>query len=64
MLYLVYLSCTFVVFIELNACSPNPCKHGAVCINQRIDYVCPCPAGYAGKNCEISKLYLSNQMPR
>ena len=36
-------------------CSPDPCKNGAICTNRRTDYYCACPAGYDGKNCEISK---------
>ncbi|NWI06636.1 FA9 factor, partial [Tichodroma muraria] len=34
-------------------CSPNPCKNGAVCKDGINSYVCWCPAGYEGKNCEI-----------
>ncbi|NXR93420.1 FA9 factor, partial [Hypocryptadius cinnamomeus] len=34
-------------------CNPNPCKNGATCKDQINSYVCWCPAGYEGKNCEI-----------
>ncbi|RLW02478.1 hypothetical protein DV515_00007259 [Chloebia gouldiae] len=34
-------------------CNPNPCKNGAVCKDEINSYVCWCPAGYEGKNCEI-----------
>ncbi|NWU25474.1 FA9 factor, partial [Dyaphorophyia castanea] len=34
-------------------CNPNPCKNGASCKDQINSYVCWCPAGYEGKNCEI-----------
>uniref|UniRef100_A0A8U7NEB3 Coagulation factor IX n=1 Tax=Corvus moneduloides TaxID=1196302 RepID=A0A8U7NEB3_CORMO len=37
----------------VNQCNPNPCKNGAVCKDQINSYVCWCPAGYEGKNCEI-----------
>ncbi|NXU15759.1 FA9 factor, partial [Pardalotus punctatus] len=34
-------------------CNPNPCQNGAVCKDKINSYVCWCPAGYEGKNCEI-----------
>uniref|UniRef100_A0A8D0ETL0 Coagulation factor IX n=2 Tax=Strigidae TaxID=30459 RepID=A0A8D0ETL0_STROC len=34
-------------------CDPNPCKNGAVCKDGVSSYVCWCPAGYEGRNCEI-----------
>uniref|UniRef100_A0A8C3ED72 Coagulation factor IX n=1 Tax=Corvus moneduloides TaxID=1196302 RepID=A0A8C3ED72_CORMO len=40
-------------YIDGDQCNPNPCKNGAVCKDQINSYVCWCPAGYEGKNCEI-----------
>ncbi|NXK34162.1 FA9 factor, partial [Piprites chloris] len=34
-------------------CDPNPCKNGAICKDGINSYVCWCPAGYEGRNCEI-----------
>ncbi|NWV29120.1 FA9 factor, partial [Origma solitaria] len=34
-------------------CNSNPCQNGAVCKDEINSYVCWCPAGYEGKNCEI-----------
>ncbi|NXA84781.1 FA9 factor, partial [Thryothorus ludovicianus] len=34
-------------------CNPNPCKNGAQCKDGINSYVCWCPAGFEGKNCEI-----------
>uniref|UniRef100_A0A8C5U7N9 Coagulation factor IX n=1 Tax=Malurus cyaneus samueli TaxID=2593467 RepID=A0A8C5U7N9_9PASS len=34
-------------------CNPNPCQNGAVCKDEINSYVCWCPAGYEGKNCQI-----------
>ncbi|NXU75169.1 FA9 factor, partial [Oreotrochilus melanogaster] len=34
-------------------CDPNPCKNGAVCKDAVSSYVCWCPPGYEGRNCEI-----------
>ncbi|XP_037950728.1 protein crumbs isoform X2 [Teleopsis dalmanni] len=33
-------------------CRKNPCKHNAECHNTWNDYVCICPTGYKGKNCQ------------
>ncbi|CAN8188806.1 unnamed protein product [Coccothraustes coccothraustes] len=40
-------------YIDGDQCNPNPCKNGASCEDQMNSYVCWCPAGYEGKNCEI-----------
>ncbi|KFP28603.1 Coagulation factor IX, partial [Colius striatus] len=40
-------------YIDGNQCDPNPCKNGAICKDAVSSYVCWCPAGYEGKNCEI-----------
>ncbi|XP_061720060.1 basement membrane-specific heparan sulfate proteoglycan core protein isoform X2 [Cydia pomonella] len=39
---------------ECDSCSPNLCLHGGVCQEARNErgYVCLCPAGYAGQNCD------------
>ena len=35
-------------------CASNPCVNGATCFDQgnRASYVCLCPAGFEGTNCE------------
>uniref|UniRef100_A0A8C0IAF6 Coagulation factor IX n=1 Tax=Bubo bubo TaxID=30461 RepID=A0A8C0IAF6_BUBBB len=40
-------------YIDGDQCDPNPCKNGAVCKDGVSSYVCWCPAGYEGRNCEI-----------
>ncbi|KAM6124858.1 coagulation factor IX [Phoenicopterus ruber ruber] len=40
-------------YIDGDQCDPNPCKNGAVCKDAVSSYVCWCPAGYEGRNCEI-----------
>ncbi|XP_063026938.1 coagulation factor IX [Melospiza melodia melodia] len=40
-------------YVDGDQCDPNPCKNGAQCKDQINSYVCWCPAGYEGKNCEI-----------
>lgn len=43
---------------DLNYCgSHHPCVNGGTCINAEPDqYLCACPDGYLGKNCERGRL--------
>ncbi|CAF0808821.1 unnamed protein product [Brachionus calyciflorus] len=36
----------------VNDCDPNPCVNGK-CIDQHLGYICECPKGFMGKNCDI-----------
>ncbi|KAM6354108.1 coagulation factor IX [Alca torda] len=40
-------------YIDGDQCDPNPCKNGAICKDAVSSYVCWCPPGYEGRNCEI-----------
>uniref|UniRef100_A0A674JZW4 Coagulation factor IX n=1 Tax=Terrapene triunguis TaxID=2587831 RepID=A0A674JZW4_9SAUR len=40
-------------YIDGDQCNPNPCKNGARCADDVGSYVCWCPAGYEGRNCEL-----------
>eukprot|EP00095_Tigriopus_kingsejongensis_P004554 maker-scaffold1671_size31647-snap-gene-0.7 protein:Tk04554 transcript:maker-scaffold1671_size31647-snap-gene-0.7-mRNA-1 annotation:"protein eyes shut" len=31
----------------------NPCLNGGMCMNMEGSYICSCPFGYAGPNCEV-----------
>ncbi|XP_072571150.1 cadherin EGF LAG seven-pass G-type receptor 2 isoform X1 [Paramormyrops kingsleyae] len=33
-------------------CSKNPCLNGGTCVNQWASFVCRCPLGFGGPNCE------------
>ncbi|XP_076459446.1 LOW QUALITY PROTEIN: uncharacterized protein LOC143292771 [Babylonia areolata] len=46
----------FVDFVceEKNMCAERPCRNGGSCVNGAKDYICRCPTGFAGKNCERS----------
>lgn len=51
-----WCSCLLILLSSLpdgDQCEPNPCKNGAVCKDGVSSYVCWCPAGYEGRNCEI-----------
>lgn len=37
---------------KLSPCSHDPCNNGALCMNINSDYICMCPTGYTGKNCD------------
>lgn len=37
---------------EKDLCAENPCQNGGKCVNGGKNYICECPSGYAGKNCD------------
>jgi len=43
---------------QLNPCSLNPCLNGAICqeTGYMNGYLCICPPGYMGQNCESCML--------
>merc|ERR1712008_30136 len=36
----------------INECHTNPCQHSGTCQDLTIGYLCHCPPGTTGKNCE------------
>ena len=42
--------------IDIDECSSNPCLNGGSCTDQVNGYVCSCQPGYAGAQCQTSKL--------
>jgi hypothetical protein len=37
-----------------NFCDPNPCEYEGICQSTQAGYICTCPDGAIGYNCEIS----------
>lgn len=56
------LECFKVIFIlfldQTSVCSSNPCLNGATCLDGGSYYVCQCPSGYSGTNCEIGRWHI------
>ena len=46
----------YISMTEILACASNPCQNGATCFDNNggssYMYVCLCPAGFEGTNCE------------
>jgi len=40
-----------VAFSDIDDCHPEPCIHGT-CEDKVNDYLCHCPPGWTGKNCD------------
>ena len=46
------------VVIEINACSPNPCKNGGSCTDLVNGFSCSCVAGYTGEDCSSGMYHI------
>ncbi|XP_035291073.1 coagulation factor IX-like [Anguilla anguilla] len=46
----------WVSYIDGDQCESSPCQNGAKCEDSMSSYLCWCPVGYTGKNCEIETL--------
>ncbi|XP_018598785.1 coagulation factor IXb [Scleropages formosus] len=43
----------WVSYIDGDQCLSSPCQNGAECKDAMSSYICWCPVGFSGKNCEI-----------
>ena len=51
-----YLSCVFLIFIDINDCMGEPCNNGGTCTDGIATYTCTCPDGFTGRDCETSMI--------
>jgi hypothetical protein len=42
--------------IQVYACRNSPCQNGAICTDTGNSYICTCPPGYSGANCQACKI--------
>ena len=45
----------YIITVDMNDCSPNPCQNGGTCTDKVAGFNCECTAGYNGDNCKNSK---------
>ena len=46
--------CLFVFYADEDECTTlTPCAQGRICVNRPGTYVCTCPIGWTGLNCEL-----------
>ncbi|XP_041935670.1 coagulation factor VII isoform X1 [Alosa sapidissima] len=38
--------------VDLDQCAAKPCLNGATCVDQVNAYICICPSGFEGRNCD------------
>ena len=41
-----------------NECLEFPCLNGGTCDNTQGSYICRCPRGFTGTNCELGKKWV------
>ena len=41
---------------DIDDCMESPCNNGGTCKDGVASYICICPNGFAGQDCEISML--------
>ena len=51
----------FLFILDVDDCDPNPCLNNGECVDGVNSYVCKCPRGFAGPNCEESKELRSSE---
>lgn len=47
----------FLLLLDVNECLSEPCKHGGTCEDQPGSYLCHCPQGFKGPNCEAGIVF-------
>lgn len=58
------ISCSYinrddtVCFTDIDECDPLPCQQNGTCTDAINMYICFCPQGFTGSNCESGKIWL------
>ena len=52
----------FVSFSEIDECASNPCQNGGTCTDLTSSFLCVCPVGFIGDECQgkLSRTKLTN----
>ena len=45
----------YALFLTDNLCDNSPCQNGGSCYAETASYICLCPHGFSGSNCEHGK---------
>ena len=45
---------SFLSYLDIDDCQPNPCKNDGVCEDGANSYTCNCAHGFIGEDCSIS----------
>ena len=48
----------FMIFVDINECSLNPCHVNASCVDNDGSFVCQCNTGYSGNGLNCSSKYI------
>ena len=42
----------------MDPCAQNSCENNSTCVANGANYICSCPSGYIGSNCEECKYFI------
>ena len=57
LLILLLLLSYLLKILTVDPCASKPCQNEGVCVVNRQTYMCQCPSGFSGQNCETGRVY-------